>query len=265
MKKILLVVLLISSLTVMSQTGGTLSFTVTTQTYYGQFKPRHILAIWIADANGTWVKTRKFMSSNTSYRQFLSNFRAATNSTYNATDAITGATLNPHTTHQVSWDGKDKFGNLVADGVYRVYVEFTEANATGKLYYCEFTKGPSAQTLTPADQSYFKNISCQWTPDLSAINNQGSDAFKVVCFPNPFSSELNIAIDVRDAGPVLVGVYDITGREIKKFRGIGEPGKRLSFTWDTENDIPTPLPAGLYYIKVQSGRNNTTLKAMKTR
>ena len=82
----------------------------------------------------------------------------------NVVDAITGATLTSHTTHNVSWDCLDLDGNIVPDGEYTIWVEFTEKHAQGPLYSLNFTKGPDAQIFTPSDETYFKDIELEFTP-----------------------------------------------------------------------------------------------------
>lgn len=239
------------------QTSGTMTFTTKTVTYSAPYSPRHILAIWIADGNGTWVKTRKRIYQNTAYRQYLTNFKNATNSTYNATDAITGATLQSHQTHTVSWDGKDVNGNLVADGTYRVYIEFTSANATGKLYYCEFTKGPDAFTLTPANQTNFQDISVAWTPEATGIENKDIKTEGIVCYPNPFTDKLNIKN--IPAATTCVNVVDLTGRLIRTLHCPSEKGGCVE--WDGRNEEGRLTPPGIYMI---SWNNGTVKKAVKT-
>ncbi len=49
--------------------------------------PKHVLAIWVEDADG-FVKTRKSMANQR--KQYLYTWKAASN--YNVVDAITGST-----------------------------------------------------------------------------------------------------------------------------------------------------------------------------
>lgn len=153
-----------------STTGGEMTFTVRTVTDNGNYSPRHVLAIWIEDANG-FVKTRKAMAN--SRKQYLYTWRAA--SDYNIVDAISGSTLNSHQTHTITWDCKDLSGNLVPDGDYTVYVEFTEKHAQGPLFSINFTKGATAQNFTPADESNFKDMALTFEPlvaDYTYVMNE---------------------------------------------------------------------------------------------
>ncbi len=146
--------------------GGELTFTVRTVTQNGTYAPKHVLAIWIEDADG-FVKTRKAMANQR--KQYLYTWKAASN--YNVVDAITGSTLNSHQTHTVSWDCVDLDGNIVPDGDYEVWVEFTEKHAQGPLYTLTFTKGPNAQSITPPNQTYFKDIELDFVPLIADFSS----------------------------------------------------------------------------------------------
>lgn len=263
MKYLFALIIAAFALSASAQTHGALSFSVKTVTYTAQFAPRHILAIWIANGSGQWVKTRKRIYANTAYRQYLTNFKSATSSTFNATDATTGATLSAHTTHTITWDGRDVSGNLVADGTYRVYIEFTSANATGKLYYCEFTKGPDAVTLTPANQTNFTNISLIWTPvPAAAPSINSNDNGSITCFPNPFNESLNISVENNEIKPINVVVYDISGKVVKNYNNVSGDEKTI-ITWDGNYNNGEMASAGIYYISVQSGSLKKTIKVVK--
>ncbi len=58
----------------------------------------------------------------------------------------------------------DLDGNIVPDGAYTVWVEFTDKHAQGPLYEITFNKGPNAEYKTPADETYFKDIELAFTP-----------------------------------------------------------------------------------------------------
>jgi PKD repeat protein len=151
-------------------TPGTVTFSVTTQSQGGSYAPKHVLAIWV-EHNGEFVKTRKAMANQR--KQYLYTWKAASN--YNVTDAITGPTLSSHTSHTIEWDCTDLDGNVVEDGEYVMWIEFTEKHAQGPLFNVAFEKGPDGFDITPADESYFKNMQLTWEPEVVLVADFTAD------------------------------------------------------------------------------------------
>ena len=138
---------------------GNMTFTVRTVTVNGNFSPRHVLAIWVEDADG-FVLSRKLRAEKR--KQYLYTWNSQSGG--DVTDANTGATLSSHQTHTVTWDCTDKDGAIVPDGEYKAYVEFTEAHVQGPLRMVAFTKGPEAVSLTPDDDANFKDLALLFEP-----------------------------------------------------------------------------------------------------
>ena len=161
--------------------GGELTFTVRTVTQNGTYAPKNVFVIWIEDADG-FVKTRKLRANQR--KQYLYTWKDASN--YNVVDAITGSTLTSHQTHTVTWDCTDLEGNIVPDGEYTVRAEFTEKHDQGPLYSLSFTKGPEAQSISPADQTYFKDIQLDFVPLVADFSSNITEICQgeVVTFTN---------------------------------------------------------------------------------
>ncbi len=143
-------------------TGGEMSFTFRTVPFGGPYAPRHVLAVWVEDTDG-FVKTK--LLRGTSKKKYLYTWKTASN--YNVIDAITGPTLTSHQTHTVTWDCTDLDGNIVPDGDYNVWAEFTDKHAQGPLKTITFTKGPEPLTMTLPDEDYFKDMVFEFTPYIA--------------------------------------------------------------------------------------------------
>ncbi len=145
-------------------TDGTLTFTVRTVTYNGAYAPRNSGVIWITDALNQFVKTIKVWAIP--YRWTLVRWVVSSNN--NVTGAITGASLNSHQLHSVTWNGRDFQNNPLAEGEYRVNVEFTEHNATvsnmGKFKSITFYKGPEGFDISYPNETYFRDLRLIWEP-----------------------------------------------------------------------------------------------------
>jgi hypothetical protein len=133
-------------------------FTVTTTSYGGEYEPANAGAIWIADASARFVKTLTVWASTR--RKALGTWNSVSGG--NIVDAVTGATARSHGVRVGTWNCTGVDRRTVPDGLYRVYVEFTEANFGGRLLpVADFNKGGGPVDLNPPDQRNFKGIHLQ--------------------------------------------------------------------------------------------------------
>jgi PKD repeat protein len=203
---------------------GEMTFSVRTVTVNGDFSPRHVLAIWVEDDAG-FVKTRKLRGDKR--KQYLYTWNSNTGS--NVTDATTGATLSSHQAHSVTWDCRDVNGDLVPDGTYKVYVEFTEEHAQGPIYSVSFNKGPEPVSVTPGDETNFKDIELSFEPvvvmtaafEFSAVgldvtftnSSSGADTYTWDLGDGSFSTEENPGHTYAAPGTYTVGLTAYTGSD----------------------------------------------------
>jgi flagellar hook assembly protein FlgD len=74
----------------------------------------------------------------------------------------------------------------------------------------------------------------------------GKDHIK--CFPNPFSEQLTIEIQLAVPKKLEVNIYDLNGRLIRNlFKG--EAGQWENLTWDGTNGQGTKVISGTYLLK----------------
>ena len=279
MKKIVLFILLSACFfTVKSQKpeivsikaeGDTvMKFTVTTQSYGGQYNPNHVLAIWITDQNDVFKRTLRLAGGT--YKVHLVKWNQM--SSGNTTDAITGATLTSHQTHTAVWNGKDKNGNLLPDGSYKVYIEFTEDNSAqpakpkGPWVAFSFTKGVNG-TQNPSDVYYtynsqnklvFKNLSLQ-TFGATSIEQVLSGA-NVEIYPNPVKDILQIRISLPEEKKLNVSIFSVDGKLVKQFSSQKfESGEHIFFWYPEAENVKS----GTYFVNIASDKNLFIYKILK--
>lgn len=221
-----------------SQTSGTLTVKFNTSTYGGSYANKHILAVWITNSttnsSSTYVKTLNSYYQNTKYVQYLSRWKTAT-STYNTTDATTGATLNSHGSVTGSWNALNTLSATVLDGTYYVWVEFTEANAIGKYATFSFTKGTLATTsfVNVTTSPYITGFTLNWTPSTSALKETEAGKYYQI-FPNPAKNYVNI-----------------TGDAFYKVKLYNNQGKLLFIGEDRKMNL-SKYPKGVYVLEIMS-------------
>lgn len=234
-----------------AQTTGNLTFSVTTTEPSGGYTNKFVLAIWIRDNAGNFVKTKiKYAAARV---QWLNVW--VSNSGQNTVDATTGATKTQHGTFTINWNATDIAASLVPDGIYEVWVQMADANANGPTTSVSFTKGPSAVNLTPANSGNFTNMVLNWTPSNIGIGKYSeNNAFTV--YPNPVTDQTAVNFTLESPADVTISVHDVNGKVIKIIADDNMDAGSYSLPVNPDNNLKN----GIYFIKFYNGRTVKTSK-----
>ena len=233
-------------------TPGTLTFTVKTITNNSTYSPKNVLAIWIKDAQGNFVISRKVMAN--SRKQHLVKWNISSGG--NATSATTGATLPSHQTHTITWDGKNTAGADMTDGIYQIWVEYSSTNSAsngnqGPFLTVEFDKGPAIKHITPANATYYQDIVADWVPLGVGTNDLSKAGASMKIYPNPFSKETKIQLTCDRHSQAFIGVYDASGIKVAELLNDSFHAGSYTILWNGTSDNGQILGNGLYFIQVQ--------------
>jgi hypothetical protein len=256
--KVILIVtsqFLFISLSKSQETQGNVSFSFTTTANDGSFSPKHVLAVWVENSGGSFVKTLKLNADKR--KQYLYTWNSK--STGNTTDAITGATLSSHQSHSLNWNMHDVSGNVVSDGDYSLRVEYTSAHAQGPLLSVNFNKSTSSVSLQPSDASYFKTISLSWVPENTTGIGAGIFITTPRIWPNPIKDKFSLEISSNSNQLIIISIYDMNLRKLQSlYEGYIEEGvTRKSFQIDNSS-----LKEGNYFIVFENGNSIHAEKVM---
>ena len=137
-------------------TGATETLTVqfVTTANGGPDAPRNIVAVWVADANGAFVKTLGRWAATR-----IDHLVAWRLASPNDMDAVSGATRAAHTARlSVTWDMKNKAGQAMPDGTYTIRMELADSNASQATQNRQgtftFTKNGTAATQNVANGGF---------------------------------------------------------------------------------------------------------------
>ena len=237
-----------------AQTAGTFTFT------YSQAAPsasatKNVMAVWIEDNSGTFVKTRLRYWSN-STNDHLPSW--VSKSAQNTVDATTGATRTASTVptafgaKTITWDGKNASGVLVPDGIYNVFVESSYCNpepANNQHWIItnfSFTKGTTAVHLTPTGPANFSNISLDWVPSTVGVDEVIENSTNVV-FPNPSNGIINI------------NYVEASNIKIENILGAVVYEENVSKSGSKTIDL-SKHSNGTYFVAIKSAKSNTIQK-----
>jgi hypothetical protein len=252
---ILIFTLLLSSF-ISAQTQGTLTLTFTQTPHTSYTGNKNVMAIWIQTSSGTFVKTRKRNAGGGTSDHLPiwavnsgGNANNCMSGSCNTVGATTGATLNNFGTINVSWDGTDASGNLVADGTYKITVEscWNHGNTAKASRSFTFTKGPNADIQTPTNDANFTGIALAWNPSGAGVAEVASPLL-VQISPNPSSSG-QVEVSFNEATSITV--YNMAGAEILVVPVLNEQKKTLNLS---------AVPNGIYFVEVSNGKTSVKEK-----
>jgi hypothetical protein len=141
-------------------TTCTLNFDYTTVTYRGRYGPANVGAVWVVDSQ------KKFMKTIEEWGRIRQNnlINWNTGRAGAAVDIVTTATLRSHGQHHAKWDCKSSAGQIVPNGSYTMFVEFTEEDSAiaffgrSMVFSFPFEKGAGPKTIMPPNQANFTGM-----------------------------------------------------------------------------------------------------------
>lgn len=177
--------------------------TYTTTQKGGNYAPRNIVATWVEDANGTFIKTIDRWANT--QKRHLATWTGKAGA--NDADAISGATRQNHAAGlTATWDLKNKAGNEVPDGTYTIRMELADSNTAAQNDQGTYTfvKGATSATQSNLKSGGF-TATIAYTPNASLTCNNGKVDVGETCDP-PGSCPTTCAASADACMPnVLVG------------------------------------------------------------
>ncbi len=131
-------------------------------------------------------------------------------------------------------------------GVQNASVIFINENDTTKKYYA----------VTDNEGSYSVGV----ITSVSSNEDNIPSAFQLEQnYPNPFSSSTAIVYKLNKHADVQLRIYDILGREVRKFNFENQSIGIHGIHWDGKNNFGMLSP-GVYFYQLVSGNNSITKK-----
>ena len=72
-------------------------------------------------------------------------------------------------------------------------------------------------------------------------------------YPNPFNPSTTIAYSVKDATPVLIGIYNIKGQLVRTLVDAPKAAGNHLVVFDGLDNNRQPLSSGVYFYRMQAG------------
>ena len=124
-----------------------------------------------------------------------------------------------------------------------------------------FIIGTYGGTLHKTDSNF--NIGTTVNIDKDILNKESFSLLEN--FPNPFNPKTTISYFINHEGVVIINIYDINGKVIKKVdHGFRTTGFN-NYKWNSLNNSNELVPSGLYFYTVESNGNIRSGKMLLTK
>lgn len=227
----------------------------TTQIDGGEYSPRHILAVWVEDANGDFVNTLMVYAEERKSK--LGKWNAASGG-YKA-DAVTGATLsNNDQYHSVEWDLKNFAGTLVQNGTYTLCMEITSDDFAGPYREIEFVLDGNDFTLHPEAGSNYSNISILFENEATYTQPIDYNDKYLNIYPNPVRDKLKVMLLAERKSPATFKLLNVEGKVVDVFKvEVNEGVNELRV-----DELVRNISPGIYSLSVETDHYKVAKKIL---
>jgi len=164
--------------------------------------------------------------------------------------------LYPDTAH---WMSLSKTGGTIVGGGTDSFNIYFDSQGLGYHYYSTYLTIKYADTLQyklPVAIDVMPNVGVSEPGDLAS-------GISLSTYPNPFADKVSIRLSLNRPAATGISVYSVTGRKVRQISYNYLSAGEHQLAWDGRDDTGSPVPDGMYFIKLTSGNQEVTGKVLK--
>lgn len=81
-------------------------------------------------------------------------------------------------------------------------------------------------------------------------------------YPNPFSGKTNIEYELKESAAASLEIYNIRGQKVRSFNAAAQNPGIQNLSWDGRDDGGKVCASGIYYLRLQAGKQLTQRKML---
>lgn len=171
-----------------------------------------------------------------------------------AADSYTGDIVYVRPEGEKEWTS---YAYVKSDGSFNVPVE---ADGVYEYLITDKDGGETTGTIT------VENLEAEVTVDITGISNPSDNLVIKTdqlfdAYPNPFNPSTTIRVQMAQAGPAKLVIYNVLGQKVKTlFDGSLQAGSQ-KFVWNGKDDTGRQVASGLYFYQLKT-QNTVQTKAV---
>jgi hypothetical protein len=99
----------------------------------------------------------------------------------------------------------------------------------------------------------------------TAVGAPSAAALSPHSFPNPFRTKAEIRFSLAEPGHVRARVHDVAGRLVRVLHDGPLPSGAAGVSWDGRDHLGREVPAGVYFVRVESERRAQVIPVVRLR
>jgi len=172
-------------------------------------------------------------------------------------------------TGSLAWRFTAPTASLGTTGSLVIHYDGTVVHQAGKLEIEEWIAGSWAtiptrvyttRSTAEAAIDHLGTYRLRENPDATGDNTVPVIFLVRPGYPNPFHPATTIAYELPDDRAVTMSIFDTTGRRVVELVRDVEPAGRHAVTWAGRDDRGERVASGIYFCRVEAGRDHRVLK-----
>lgn len=147
------------------------------------------------------------------------------------------------------------------NGIYTGNHTGTDVNGD----YCLINIDPGTYTIQVQRDDYITEIieDIEVTGISTDVDVTASPALRLRAWPNPASDNMRFTIAAADGTPITLEVYDVKGRFVRGWKGVGDGGQTID--WNLRDQRGNAIASGVYFVRLRAAQYSVTHRFVRFR